>query len=266
MKKAAIMLAAMAVLCACTVKENRVFCPAWCVVYSDGHVADGCVGELTCNVATEADRNFVFGRREYTSFEHKGDLVLEVPRNERVFLDLFCGVDKMALVGSVLAIPRGCSCDNIYSGHGSVYISGEAGEAGLPLNKDYAQISLQVRGDIHEEYPFVFRVLGNVDGYELPGGQPHKGEFDCMPEREEGDIFRVKVPRQTDDSLMLELLHKNDGSLVTRLELGKMVKEMGFDWSAPDLRDIGIGVEVAEAAFTVEIEAWDVTDTVTIII
>ena len=31
----------MILAAACSVKEDRTFCPAWCVVYSDGYVADG---------------------------------------------------------------------------------------------------------------------------------------------------------------------------------------------------------------------------------
>lgn len=250
--------------CSCSVKENRTYCPAWCVVYSNGHVASGCEGDLTCCVATAMESSFGFGLEDYSSFVQKGGLVLEVPRNENVFVDVFCGVEDMSLVGSVLAIPRGFSCDNIYSGHGSVFIAGEMGETGLPLNKDFAMIAMKVSGEISGEYPLLFRILGNVDGYELPGGRPHRGDFDCMPMAEEGNIFRVTVPRQLDDSLILELLHKDDGSLVARLELGKLVREMGYDWSAPDLKDIGIGVDVCEAAFIVKIDAWDVSETITI--
>ena len=251
---------------ACSVKENRTSCQAWCVLYSNGHVAEGCEGDLTCNVATEGESSVERGRMAYESFVQKGDLVLEVPRNEQVYVDVFCGVSQMSLMESVLAIPRGCQCDKIYSGHSTVFIRGEEGEAGLPLNKDYSQISLSVRGDLPGEYPFLFRVLGNVDGFELPGGKPHKGEFDCMPVADTNNVFHVCVPRQRDDSLVLELIHKTDGSPVIRLDFGEMLKEAGFDWSEADLRDINVVVDVAEAAFTVKVDTWDVSDIETVIL
>ena len=251
---------------ACTVKEDRTFCPAWCVVYSDGYVAEGCNGNLTCSIATGEDRSYEFGRQDYDSFTHKGDLVMEVPRNEEVYVDVFCGLDGMELIGSVLKIPMGYGCDNIYSGHGKVFISGEEGEAGLPLNKDYAVIAMKVNGLLDGEYPFGFRIKGNVDGYELPGGNPHRGEFDFTPKVEKGNIFRAKVPRQLDDSLVMEIFHLDDGAIVTSQELGKIIRDMGYDWTARDLRDIGIGVDVSEASFNIVIEAWDVSETVTIIL
>ena len=264
MRKLICVLALIAV--SCTVKENRFFCPAWCIVYSDGYIAQGCGGPLTCNIAIEENSNYQFGRKEFTDFTTKGDLVLEVPRNEEIYVDVFCGQDGMELIESVLKIPMGCCCDSIYAGHGQVFISGEEGETGLPLNKDFASIIVEVKGVVESENPFRLRIRGNVDGYELPGGKPHKGEFDYMPESENGTVFCARVPRQLDDSLMMDIIHKDDGSLVTSQELGKIIKRMGYDWSSRDLRDISIGVEVSKAVFSIEIEAWDESETITLII
>lgn len=262
--KKRILLILMAVLCGCSVKEDRGFCPAWCVVYSDGYVAEGCTGNLTCNVATDAQSSLGFGSRDFSCFARRGDLVLEVPRNEQVYVDVFCGVEEMELNGSVLAIPMGCCSDCIYSGHGSLFISGEEGETGLPLNKDYTQIMLKVRGAFPDENPFWFRILGNVDGYELPGGKPHRGEFDYSPQEEPGCVFMARLPRQTDDSLLLDIFHKDDGSLVTRQELGRMIRNLGYDWSAPDLKDIVLGIDLSAASFTIEVEEWDISETIKI--
>ena len=152
---------ALAALSACSVKEDRAFCPAWCVVYSDGYVAEGCSGNVTCNVATPWEDIYEYDRSEFSRFYTKGDLVLEVPRNEKLYLDVFCGVDEMDLNGSVLTIPMGFCCDCIYSGHGSIIIRGEEGAAGLPLNKDFALLEMKVAGEIPDEPLFDFRILGN---------------------------------------------------------------------------------------------------------
>lgn len=253
-------------IAACSVKEDRNFCPAWCVVYSDGYVAEGCEGTLSCNVATDGLGSLGFGKEEFEHFANRGEMVLEVPRNEQVYVDVFCGIDEMELNGSVLAIPMGMCCDKIYAGHGSILIRGEEGETGLPLNKDYAQLAMRVKGDVPEEYPFFFRLIGNVDGYELPGGLPHRGEFDYSPPEEDGHVFVARIPRQADDSLILEIYHKGDGTLVTRQALGRMIAEMRYDWKARDLKDLRLDVDLAEACFTIEVESWDVIETVKIIL
>lgn len=251
---------------ACTVKEDRTFCPAWCVLYSDGHVAEGCSGDLTCNVATDEENSVEFGQKDYSSFTSRGDLVLEIPRNENVYLDVFCGVDEMARTGPVLAIPMGFCCDSIYSGHGRVFIAGEEGEAGLPLNKDFATVTLKVKGEVEGEYPFCFRIRGKVDGFELPGGRPHRGEFDYRPPEEAGPVFRARIPRQLDDSLELEISHKDDGSVLTVQSLGAMLMKAGYDWTVQDLKDIEIGIDLSESAFTIEIADWEVSETLKIIL
>ena len=260
------LLAALLLAASCSVKEDRGYCPAWCVVYSDGYVAEGCSGEFTCNVATDTRSSLQYGKKDFGSFEKRGDLVLEVPRNEQVYVDVFRGVDRMELDGAVLSIPVGFCCDSIYAGHGKVFISGEEGETGLPLNKDFAVIYMKVKGEIPDgEYPFTFRIVGNVDGYELPGGHPHEGAFDYSPEEEDGLLFRTAVPRQVDDSLSLEVYHKDDASLLTRQNLGEIIKKKGYDWNLPDLPDIVLGIDLSEAGFHIEIEAWQISETVNIV-
>ena len=258
-------IAAALSLVACTVKEDRNFCPAWCVLYSDGHVAEGCSGDITCNVATDEEDSFEFGQKDYSSFANRGELVLEIPRHENVYLDVFCGVDEMSRNASSLAIPMGMCCDRIYSGHGTVFIAGEEGEAGLPLNKDFANLTLSVQGAVDEDYPFVFRIIGKVDGFELPGGRPHMGGFDYTPVEEPGPVYHARIPRQADDSLELEITHKDDGSLLTVQSLGAMLRKAGYDWTDPDLKDIEIGIDLSEARFTIEIADWEVSETLKII-
>jgi len=264
MKPWCLLLAAVLAV-ACTVKEDRTYCPAWCVVYSDGHVAEGCGEELICNVATAGQGCVEYGHKDFSSFTRRGDLVLEVPRNEKVFVDVICGVEKMNLNGPVLAIPMGFCCDSIYAGHGSVFIAGEEGEAGLPLNKNFANISMKVLGDVPEDYPFSFRLIGNVDGFLLPGGTPHPGEFDYSPPEESGHIFHARVPRQGDDSLLLEIYNKENGILISSQNLGEMIKDIGYDWTTPDLPDIDLGVDMSEASFTIEVNAWEIIETIKII-
>jgi hypothetical protein len=82
----------------------------------------------------------------------------------------------------------------------------------------------------------------------------------------EDNIYNVTVPRQKDDSLVLEVYHKDDGSLLTRQPLGEIIRKKGYDWTVPDLPDIGIGIDMSEAGFLVEVEAWKLSETVTIIL
>ena len=63
---------------------------------------------------------------------------------------------------------------------------------------------------------------------------------------------------------MLEIYH-SDGILVTRQKLGMIMRMLGYDWSSPDLKDIMLGVDLAAASFTIEVEEWDNSETIKII-
>lgn len=250
---------------ACTVKEDRTYCPAWCIVYSDGYVAEGCSGDLTCSVSSDMRGSLDFGTKSFSSFTERGNLVFEVPRNENVFLDLFCGVNTMSLSESALRIPMGCGCDGIYSGHGSVLIPGESGEAGLPLHKDFAALRMTLDVNMPERCELYLRILGNVDGYALPGGLPHKGEFDYRPPGD-GKLFHARVPRQYDDSLVLEICRQDDDSTVVQYALGQAMSILGYDWNLPDLEDLDIVITLNELDFDIGITPWEESGTINIIL
>jgi len=266
MKRSAILgMIALLLAAACTVKEDRTYCPALCVVYSDGYLAEGCGGELCYNLVAEQEGVLGYGTGSLSSFTERGKLVFEVPRNENVYVDVFCGQLSMTIGDSALRIPLGCCCDKIYSGHGRVVITGEEGEAGLPLHKDFAQLKLELLLE-GEDNPFFLRILGNVDGYVLPGGLPHKGEFDYRPVEGKDRSFTAIVPRQYDESLILEICHRSDGMPVERYPLGQMIGDKGYDWKQPDLEDLEIFLSFGELGFEIEISPWEESGTINLTI
>lgn len=247
----------------CSVKEDRRGCPAWCVVASDGYVADNYQGRLLCSIATDIRSNYGRSREEFADFKNKGDLVFEVPRDENVYVDVFSGVGGMLFGDKVLAISPGECCDSVYAGHSSVFVTGDEVQTELPLNKEFATMLLMING--LESSFFSFRIIGNVDGYCIPGGRPHIGRFEYCAPAVEGASCQVRLPRQVDDSLLLEILG-DDGHAVSSIPLGRAIAEQGYDWNAADLRDFAIGVDMRELKFTITIEAWDGSRTITIIL
>jgi hypothetical protein len=250
-------------LAGCSVKENREDCPAWCVVASDGYVADNYHGRLLCNLATSVRTDYGRSREDFERFERRGDLLFEVPRRETVWIDVFSGVRGMSLKDTALLISRGHCCDSVYSGHSSVFVENDEVETMLPLNKDFATMLLKISG-LDNRVAYFFRLTGNVDGYCIPGGRPHSGEFVYSEKIEEGVSHSVRLPRQKDDSLLLEIICEEDGSVATSQPLGKAIAALGYDWTSADLRDFGIGIDIREAKFSIMIEAWDGSRTINI--
>ena len=257
------LLFALLLVSACSVKENRSMCPAWCVVASDGHVADNYHGRLLCNIATDRRRDYGRSREDFFNFEHKGNMLFEVPRYETVYVDVFNGINGMSLRDSVLLIAPGHCCDSIYSGHSAVFVEEDEVETMLPLNKNFATMLLKVNG-LGADASCLCRVRGNVDGYCVPGGRPHSGPFEYMGVLEDGVSYPVRLPRQTDDALTLEIIRAEDGSVAASQPLGRAIMQLGYDWGAVDLRDFAIGLDIREAKFTITIEAWDGSRTINI--
>ncbi len=268
MKALYVLLTATALACmtACSVREDRGGCPAWITVCSDGYVADGYEGELQFNLSTEL--RSIFNRAEYplSEFEHKGSLVFEVPRAEKVFVDIFGGVSRMRNRSAGLLIARGDCCDSIYAGHADAFIDGDEGMAAIPLNKSFANLRIHVinnTDDMERLSDFKFVIHGDVDGYCIPGGAPHKGIFEYTPDvGEDSEYLSARLPRQLNSSLTMDVLISSDGSMLTDIPLGELIANMDYDWSEPDLEDIRLEIKLEPTAFTLTIEGWGKTETI----
>lgn len=143
------------------------------------------------------------------------------------------------------------------------------------LHKNFCRIDIQVRDVDGEEFPFKLRVRGNVNGYGLDG-RPARGAFLCDAERSEtesagsgtesdgdgsgtasestGYGYAVTVPRQTDDSLTLEIV-TGDG-VAKSFAIGNYIASSGYDWTSADLKDICLEIDYARTVISFIIDKW----------
>ena len=61
-------------------------------------------------------------------------------------------------------------------------------------------------------------------------------------------------------------MDKADGFLVARLPLGEIIRNLGYDWSVPDLKDISIVIYLSAANFEIEVTAWDNSEIINVIL
>ena len=127
------------------------------------------------------------------------------------------------------------------------------------LHKNFCRIDIQVRDVDGEEFPFKLRVRGNVNGYGLDG-KPARGAFLCDAERSEtestgsGHGYAVTVPRQTDDSLTLEIV--TDDGVAKSFAIGNYIAASGYDWTSADLKDICLEIDYARTVISFTIDKW----------
>ena len=251
----------------CSVKEDRDVCPAYLLVRSDGHVGEaGFAKPLTYNIATASDQALERTGGPFAEFTGKTGHVFRVPRQERVDVTVAGGIRDMAFIGGLLRITPGNQCDSIVCGGGSIWIPGDTGELTVPLHRNYCCMKMNIAGSVTLPYPYYFVILGGVDGFTLPDVTPHAGPFRHRCEVPPSRACEVRVPRQLDNSLMIEARSSEDGELVAEMHVGEVVARMGYDWNKPDLDDISVEIDFARTELTVTVNDWTECVTIRIII
>ena len=227
----------------CTVKEERDLCPAQLVL-----ALPPLEGPAVLHVgAGEEYRldSLAAGQREYRTV---------VPRG-RVSVLAWTPADLPFLPGRELRIPEGEEAPEIRLFSREYDIRGELLQDSVRLHKNYCTLDLQVRSR-DGTFPYSFTVSGGFCGYDARG-QVLPGVFRCRARPDASGSCRIRIPRQGDDSLMLEL---SDGDGVVRsFALGEYLRESGYDWTAEDLGDAGIAIDYARTSVTFFVDGWSVT-------
>ena len=120
------------------------------------------------------------------------------------------------------------------------------------MRKNYCSMTLNVRRDVKSS--FRLAICGNVKGYESDGS-PAPGDFMVLLDSDGSDTFFVNLPRQLDESLLLEV--DTGGKVVKKFPLGRYILESGYDWNAPDLEDMTVYMDYAHSRITISVEQWD---------
>lgn len=256
----------------CSVKEDRDLCPCALVLefpredaerlrdgvtvcmrgYSDD-VFSLCDTLLAGRAASSGGPDTVSGKWSYSYVVPKGDIDLAVAYSA----DGLAG--ELNSSGRWIEIDEGRPCPSIWTCCEKVSARADRVTVPVRLHKNFCRIDIQVRDVDGEEFPFKLRVRGNVNGYGLDG-RPARGAFLCDAERSEtesagsGHGYAVTVPRQTDDSLILEIV-TGDG-VAKSFAIGNYIASSGYDWTSADLKDICLEIDYARTVISFTIDKW----------
>ena len=274
----------------CSVKEDRDLCPCTLVlefpredaerlqdgvtVCMRGYSDDGfflCDTLLAGRVASSGVPDTVSDKWSYSYVVPKGDIDLAVAYSA----DGLAG--ELNSSGRWIEIDEGRPCPSIWTCCEKVSARADRVTVPVRLHKNFCRIDIQVRDVDGEEFPFKLRVRGNVNGYGLDG-KPARGAFLCDAERLEtesagsgtesdgddsgtasestgyGHGYAVTVPRQTDDSLTLEIV--TDDGVAKSFAIGNYIASSGYDWTSADLKDICLEIDYARTVISFTIDKW----------
>ena len=228
----------------CFVKEDRDECPCWMTVEMPDRVGhDG-------SVVLRLHGNYDDGAMDYAykvSESIKADvgiLEYEVPR----------GSIGVSVVNSArLVVPVGEQMDSLYGFFKPYHTRCESVKCDVELHKEFCTVSFTLV-DEHYESPYDIEVRGNVAGVSPWDLVPVSGAFKYAPVAEEG-VYRLRVPRQVDASLEMVMLSNQE--IVNRLPLGEYIIRSGYDWTATDLSDVSVALDLEKQQVMVTVSGWD---------
>lgn len=175
---------------------------------------------------------------------------VDVPRGA-VGVGLYYGAEGCVNERGGIGIEYGAECPQVYM-HSSIFDAmGEIVVEDVQMKKNHCIMTIQVEAE--KEFPFKLEAKGLVDGYEL-GGIPSVGEFMYAMYVDDEGICRLTLPRQSDDSLMLEV---SDGTGVLKcFALGEYLAASGYNWNADDLKDIVVTLDYSLTRIKIAVEGW----------
>ena len=227
----------------CSVKENRAVCPCGLTL----ELAGLPVRPVVLGVAGEG--------YSWTEVVHADTvLVLPVPKGEVT----------VSAVGGALAegdgsvrIPEGEEAPPLYLFHADVSTDAEQVVLPVLLHKQFCTLELTFKGPPGYAPPFETVVEGFYGGW-APDGSPAPGPFSrrLLPGSDGRAVLRL--PRQGDDSLLMHILFSDQ--VVRTFALGSYIAAAGYDWSAPDLGDLTLTVDISLTSVTISTDLWTRTE------
>lgn len=242
-------IAVWGLLCcvSCSVKENRERCP--CLLRLDLRDIDTSVVKsadlfLSCSGGYEFSESL-----DLTFYDGVYDIL--VPQGD-VSVWLYSGLEGEGVGSEGLRIPYGEDCPHVYMHSSVVAAFGEKVGETVVMQKNYCLLTIYVKSE--EMFPYSFRFSGGVNGYGVRG-EPSEGAFSYTVNPDQDNMCVVCLPRQIDNSLILEISDESD--ILRIFTLGEYISAAGYDWGERDLRDITVGIDFVVSQFTVAVSDWD---------
>lgn len=241
----------------CSIKENRAACPCALTLELTGLPVSPVVLGVTGD-----GYSFTEVIRADTI------LVLPVPKGELA----------VSAVGGALAegdgsirIPKGEEAPPLYLFHADV--STMADQVVLPvlLHKQFCTLELVFNGPPGYGPPFDVSVEGFYEGW-YADGSPLPGAFSrrLLPGADGGGSLSsissgravIRLPRQGDDSLLMHIVFSD--RIVRTFALGSYIAASGFDWTALDLEDLTLNVDISLTSVKITTDLWKKTEEIEI--
>lgn len=258
----AVVLFLLLVGTACTVAESRQPCPCWATINLEHfrelkNYENVLSGILTSSRLIE---NETVSLTDYIVQPYEKEL------RDRVLTTVSAasGFEDMTIRSDSLVSDRGAEVGRIWTASLTQDCDCDLAYFDLQPHKDYATITFVILGIVSaDEFDYDMRVRANWNGVRLRDRKPVEGAYAAyLRPLEAGGMFEVRVPRQMDDEMVLDLLmprSDREYTLDDRIEvisLGQRMKAQGFSWDKEDLDDAVVTIDLARLDAGVIVSEW----------
>lgn len=252
----------------CSVLEDRDPCPCRLNLVLTGRVGmDGGQDRLVLSLM-DADRSLLLRESPaLEAFSGGTPYRMDVPKKEFISVNGVLGLNRALQDGGIIRIPEGYAADSLWVFIAETDTRRESVTLPVRLRKEYAGIEIAFAEALDhpdEDFPFFLRLKGEACGLDLLDGSPVSGPFSCRPQERAHGVFQSTLPRQkADGSLTVELWSKDsgkaeDGMPEQQIPLDAYIAETrGFSWLDPDLKDLRIVIDYAQAQIRIAVLDWD---------
>lgn len=230
-----------AFLCGCSIKADRSECP--CIM---SLVLSGNPDEMVTVIAGNSDIDF-----RGTIFARDGVCESEIPRGS-LDMRILCGLNNCTVDNENVIVPEGKEMDEVYAWSGNVAALGETVSVEARMKKQFAFIHIRLVDGDEEPLLYSFLLEGNSCGFDMGSFDPVAGRFSCTVSPVIGEYYRVGVPRQFDDTLILRIWDTG-----AKIPLGKYISEIGYDWKSESLEDIYVDIDYLRCQVGVIVREWE---------
>lgn len=264
MKPLVPIVTALILAAGCTVKEDRQACPCDVTVMSDGNVHMGHAGDLLVTFFVDKRPLRTLCRERVTMSDFvAGTYHRSVPKGWFEVCTVGGNPDMMEFVGdTLLCVPPGQQCDSVcaFSKECFTFESDDEHVVRGPLDKQFCTLTIRVLDSDGAPLPCTLRIRGNVDGFNIRTLSPHQGNFTYSPPEENGPLFRVRLPRQKDDSLLMDIYSPGSNGRMELLEtlgLGELMRRNGYNWGTLSLDDFDLRLVYSKNEFSSVVRPWE---------
>ena len=236
-------------LASCTVvKEDRTECP--CTLF----LSLGALPEDPVDVRIYADEPASCYSNQ---FDCDTMLQVRVPKR-RIVVTGWSGGTLEAWGG--VSIPLGEDFPAVFLASQPILATQDTAQCRLKLHKHFCTLSVRFDGPPGWGTPYSVKIRGIVNGL-YPDGGPSYGDFACSLEPGES----CRLPRQgPEDELWLDITLPQ--GVLRSFALGTYLELAGYDWTAPDLKDASLRIDLSVTEIRFTIDGWSTTAPLEIVI